>query len=63
MIEGTQDGDCLGRIRVILSRARRGALQAVNSAMLAAYWEIGREIVEEEQRGQQRAGYGERLVA
>jgi hypothetical protein len=30
--------------------------------MLAAYWQVGREIVEEEQRGRERAGYGERLI-
>ena len=30
--------------------------------MLAAYWYVGRGIVEEEQRGQERAGYGERLI-
>jgi predicted nuclease of restriction endonuclease-like (RecB) superfamily len=28
-----------------------------------AYWLIGREIVEEEQRGKRRAGYGEQLLA
>jgi hypothetical protein len=52
----------LTRIRDILAQARRQALQAVNAAMVAAYWHIGREIVEEEQRGQDRAGYGDRLV-
>lgn len=30
--------------------------------MVKAYWEIGREIVEEEQRGRDRAGYGEFLL-
>lgn len=50
------------RIRGILNRARYQALQAVNAEMVRAYWEIGREIVEEEQRGQARAEYGKRLV-
>jgi hypothetical protein len=31
--------------------------------MVQAYWEIGREIVKEEQRGANRAGYGEHLLA
>jgi predicted nuclease of restriction endonuclease-like (RecB) superfamily len=53
---------CLTRIQAILTQARHGAMQAVNAAMLAAYWHVGREIVEEEQRGQERAGYGERLI-
>src|SRR5262249_16700929 len=37
--------------------------QAVNAAMVLAYWEIGRTIVEEEQRGQARADYGRQLLA
>jgi predicted nuclease of restriction endonuclease-like (RecB) superfamily len=53
---------CLIRIQEILTQARHGALQAVNAAMLAAYWHVGREIVEAEQRGRERAGYGERLI-
>jgi predicted nuclease of restriction endonuclease-like (RecB) superfamily len=53
---------CLTRVREILAQARHRALQSVNAAMVAAYWHIGREIVEEEQRGQSRAEYGERLI-
>ena len=30
--------------------------------MVHAYWLVGREIVEVEQRGQARAGYGDELV-
>ena len=30
--------------------------------MTASYWKIGRRIVEEEQRGQQCANYGEQLI-
>jgi hypothetical protein len=30
--------------------------------MVIAYWLIGREIVEEEQRGAERATYGARLI-
>ena len=47
------------RIRSILSEARAGAYRAINAAMVAAYWEIGRVIVDQEQQGQQRAGYGQ----
>ena len=39
------------RISAILAQARGRVWQAVNTAMVAAYWEIGRTIVEEEQRG------------
>ena len=56
-------GACVARIRSLLVEARGRALQSVNTEMVAAYWHIGREIVEEEQRGGKRAGYGERLIA
>jgi predicted nuclease of restriction endonuclease-like (RecB) superfamily len=46
------------RIKSILAEARQTAYRAINSAMVAAYWEIGRTIVEEEQRGLPRAEYG-----
>ncbi len=49
-------------IRDILQNARASAYRAVNSAMVMAYWNIGREIVEEEQRGKRRAGYGDYLI-
>ena len=49
-------------IRSILQQARQNAYTAVNSAMVEAYWQIGRRIVEEEQKGQERADYGKRLL-
>lgn len=61
-VPGTRIGQCLGHIREILRSARRFALQAVNTTMIVAYWFIGREIVEEEQRGRRRADYGEALL-
>jgi predicted nuclease of restriction endonuclease-like (RecB) superfamily len=50
------------QIRAILSEARARAHRAINTAMVAAYWEIGRVIVEQEQQGQQRAEYGQALI-
>lgn len=47
------------RIVDILDEARRTASRTVNNAMVVAYWLIGREIVEEEQKGQERAEYGQ----
>ena len=54
--------EALERIRTILAQARAQALQAVNSEMVRAYWKIGQVIVEEEQRGAERAEYGARLI-
>jgi hypothetical protein len=49
-------------IKHIVEQSRREAYTAVNQAMVSAYWQIGRRIVEEEQHGQQRAGYGKQLL-
>jgi len=49
-------------IRAILSQARQNAYAAINFAMVEAYWEIGRRIVEEEQKGKGRADYGDFLI-
>jgi len=52
----------INEIKKILKNARQKAYIAVNSAMVEAYWEIGRRIVEEEQRGKERAEYGKEIV-
>ncbi len=52
----------LTQIKDILRTARHNAFTAVNTEMLKAYFEIGRKIVEEEQRGKMRAEYGEQLI-
>jgi hypothetical protein len=46
------------RISQIIEGARGNIIRAVNTQMVQAYWLIGKEIVEEEQRGKNRAGYG-----
>lgn len=51
------------RVREILESARAGIARTVNTTHVIANWLIGREIVEEEQRGKAKAGYGERLLA
>ncbi len=49
-------------IRQIIEQARQKAYSAVNFAMVEAYWNIGKRIVEEEQKGKARAEYGKYLV-
>ncbi len=43
----------------IIEVARGHVSRTVNSVMVHAYWLTGREIVEVEQRGKERADYGE----
>lgn len=52
----------LAEIAAVIAQGRRGAVRAVNAAMTTTYWLIGRRIVEAEQRGAARAGYGEELL-
>lgn len=52
----------ISEIKKILKNARQKAYTAVNSAMVEAYWEIGRRIVEEEQSGRERAEYGKEII-
>lgn len=50
------------QIKRILFEARNKAYQTANFAMVEAYWNIGKSIVEQ-QDGEERAEYGARLIA
>ena len=50
------------QIKTILQSARDKTYTQVNSIMVEAYWHIGQQIVEEEQRGKDRAKYGSYLI-
>jgi predicted nuclease of restriction endonuclease-like (RecB) superfamily len=62
----TQDvpapADFYQAVSALLHAARRHAFHAINFTMVEACWNVGRMIVEEEQRGQQRAEYGVALI-
>ena len=51
-----------GDVSKIIDSARESAARSVNAAMTAAYWLIGRRIVESEQSGDERAEYGTGLL-
>lgn len=55
--------DFASGIAGLLDEARRQAARSVNAILTATYWEIGRRIVEFEQKGKRRAEYGEALLA
>ena len=46
----------------LLKQSRRLTARSINAIMTATYWEIGRRIVEIEQKGEERAEYGEKLL-
>ncbi|MBQ1509864.1 MAG: hypothetical protein IIZ54_03080, partial [Selenomonadaceae bacterium] len=50
------------QIVLLIENAKHHIIAEVNSTMTVTYYEIGRLIVEHEQKGQKRAGYGEKLI-
>lgn len=52
----------LSGISGILIEARRYAARNVNSILTATYWDIGRRIVEFEQKGKSSAVYGKNIM-
>ncbi len=49
-------------IKGIISSGIGSAYNAVNRATVLTYWNVGRRIVEQEQKGNQRAAYGSALI-
>jgi len=56
------DNPFVSEIKQILEQARQKAYSAINTAMVDAYWLVGKRIVEQEQNGEQRAVYGDYLI-
>ena len=52
----------LSGVSGLLDEARRAAARSVNTILTATYWEIGRRIVEYEQKGEERAEYGGQVL-
>jgi hypothetical protein len=60
--EHEEETTVFDRISMIPDRARTNVVRAINSEMVIAYWSIGMEIVEVEQKGKQRADYGKQML-
>lgn len=57
-----QSKELIQNISALLENARKKVAVAVNQAMVLTYFEIGRMIVEDEQKGENRAEYGKGLL-
>jgi hypothetical protein len=62
LIVNSEYQDLLHHVGETLENGRAKAVAAVNSAVVATYWEIGRDIVEFEQAGNAKAEYGTELL-
>jgi len=61
-VEKNTNLDFYNRVVQILNTARKSVIQTVNQTMVYSYFEIGRIIVEEEQKGEIRAEYGKKIL-
>jgi len=51
------------KIIALIEQARQAVTRNVNSVMVVTYYHIGRMLVEEWQKGEERAEYGTQLLA
>jgi hypothetical protein len=61
-VKPDSNGGIRSAIVEIVNAARVAAARNSNALMTATYWEIGHRIVEAEQHGRRRAGYGEQWI-
>lgn len=54
--------DIYNSIKILMENARKDVAKQVNSILVRTYWEIGRIIIEEEQKRSDRAEYGKQLL-
>ena len=54
--------DIYNSIKILMENARKDVAKQVNSILVKTYWEIGRIIIEEEQKRSDRAEYGKQLL-
>ena len=56
------ENELYSTIRGILAKARATAYVAANTAMVEAYWNVGREIVAKQGGGKGKSRYGDHLI-
>ncbi len=50
------------QVQAVIETSRNTVYRAANASMVQAYWNIGRLIVEKEQKGKQKAEYGQQII-
>ncbi len=54
--------ELIHQIQTIIADAKGRAIRSVDTERVMMYWQIGKVILEEEQEGKERAGYGDFLI-
>jgi len=57
-----ESADLYRRVAEVLRESRTQLARAINTAVVRTYWEVGRIIVEDEQKGEHRAEYGKQVL-
>ena len=58
----TTSNNLYGQIAELIPSARKQVATQVNTALLVTYWNVGRIIVEDEQKSEHRAEYGKQVL-
>ena len=58
----TTSNNLYGQIAELIKSARKQVATQVNTALLVTYWNVGRIIVEDEQKSEHRAEYGKQVL-
>ena len=62
MANKIEENELFDKIKYLLISARQRVFRNMNTTMVQTYFEIGRMIVEDEQKGEKRAEYGEKTL-
>ncbi|MBN2782953.1 MAG: DUF1016 family protein [Campylobacterales bacterium] len=55
---GLINTNLIKELKILIQTSKNSVLQAVNTTMVQTYWQIGKTIVDDEQKGEARAEYG-----
>ena len=58
----TTNNEFSNKIIGLIEKSKKDIVQVINSQMVMTYWNIGKEIFLEEQKGQERAEYGKEVI-
>jgi predicted nuclease of restriction endonuclease-like (RecB) superfamily len=61
-LQNKDNNELFDHIKVLLTEAKKSIVRNINHTMVYTYYEIGRMIVDDEQKGKYRAEYGMRVL-
>ena len=62
LVKGKKYEHLIKNIGILLEKSRENVYTYINQTLVKAYWEVGKEIIEFEQEGKEKADYGSKLL-